>query len=145
MIKELIRLANHLDSLGLTKEADELDEIVDDTDFRSVVYVKIHGARLSDDATLLYYGEIHRGINEPYNDDARMVERFKGLTIEEVKELLVEMLKFADSVPEEEQKAYKFVDTFIYKGKPYYVDFNSDDNAKFHLSAIANDDILHGA
>ena len=28
MIKELIRLANHLDSKGLTKEADQLDRII---------------------------------------------------------------------------------------------------------------------
>jgi hypothetical protein len=32
MIKELIKLANHLDSIGLLKEADFLDKIVSESD-----------------------------------------------------------------------------------------------------------------
>ena len=146
MINDLIKLANHLDSIGYTKEADELDRIISRAnldDQKIIVYVKIHQAKLSDDASPLFYGEIRIGENK--QDGQAEVERFEGKTIEEVRDAIFNRLNYTnvltlqDTLDGMEQNAYRAVHEFQKGTKLFFVDMNSSDAAIHALGEVADD------
>ncbi len=91
MLKELVKLANHLDSKGLVKEADYLDRIIKSADsYPMFLKFDLTGSRASDDEPTKYTGRW--GLNsspESAYSDAHWSERIRegeSMTAEEIAE-----------------------------------------------------------
>ena len=114
MIKDLIKLANHLDSKGLVKEADYLDRIIKSaknplqeagkatstiTREGYPVFLKfdLNGSRASDDEPTKYTGlwGINSSTESAYSDEywSEFILEGKGITAEEIAEKVNDAIK----------------------------------------------------
>ena len=83
MIKDLIKLANHLDSKGLVKEADYLDRIIKSAKGENLCTLYFTGAEPTNEGSTMYHGvEIH--CSDPADGLLELYEAGRPLTIGEV-------------------------------------------------------------